>query len=91
MTGIYYKCFRGRNSHFAMSEPHSFNVNDAAGRDWICYPVPKEVVQNLDMLSDLVDVQKADDKAGEETTVRLVFCKSTEELAAELANESHRS
>ena len=86
--GIYYKCFRGMNSHFGLSEPHSFTVNDAAGRDWICYPVPKEVVQNLDLLTDLVDVQRADGKSEEETVVRLVFCRDREELSVKLADES---
>jgi hypothetical protein len=86
--GIYYKCFRGMNSHFALTEPHSFTVNDAAGRDWICYPVPKDVVQNLDLLSDLVDVERADKVSGEETDVRLVFCRDKKELAAKLADES---
>lgn len=86
--GIYFKCFRGRNSHFALSEPHSFAVNDAAGRDWICYPVPKEVVQSLDLLSDIVDIQRADEKSGEETIVRVLFCSSSEELASKLADET---
>jgi hypothetical protein len=82
--GIYYKCFRGGNSHFALSEPHSFNVNDAAGRDWICFPVPRKVVEGHDLLMDLVDVQGADEKSGEETVVRLVFCQDKEELASKL-------
>ena len=89
--GIYYKCFRGANSHFALSEPHSFTVNDAAGRDWICFPVPKDVVQNLDMLSDLVDVERADKMAEAETYVRLVFCRDKAELAAKLADESQQA
>lgn len=89
--GIYFKCFRGPNAHFALTEPNSFVVNDAAGRDWICYPVPPEVVQKLDMLSDLVDVERADEKVGEETVVRLVFCRDPQELVAELANESLKS
>jgi hypothetical protein len=88
--GIYYKCFRGANAHFALTEPHSFTVNDAAGRDWICYPVPKDVVQNLDMLSDLIDVERADKMAEAETDVRLVFCRDKAELAAKLADESRQ-
>jgi hypothetical protein len=88
--GIYYKCLRGMNSHFGLSEPHSFTVNDAAGRDWICYPVPKDVVQNLDLLSDLVDVERADEKSDEETVVRLVFCQDGTDLTAILADESEK-
>ena len=86
--GIYYKCFRGANAHFALTEPHSFTVNDAARRDWICFPVPKDAVQNLDMLSDLVDVEQADKMSEEGTDVRLVFCRDKGELAAKLADES---
>lgn len=89
--GVYYKCFRGANSHFALTEPHSFTVNDAAGRDWICYPVPKDVVQDLEMLSDLVDVERADKVSGEETDVRLVFCRDKKELAAKLADVSQQA
>ena len=88
--GIYYKCFRGMNSHFALTEPESFTVIDAARRDWICFPVPKEVVQNLDLLSDLVDVERADKMAEAETDVRLVFCRDKAELAAKLADESQQ-
>jgi hypothetical protein len=85
---IYFKCYRGANAHLGLPEPDSFTLNDAAGRDWICYPVPKHVVENLDMLSDLVDVQRADDKSGNETIVRLVFCQDTKELSVKLADES---
>jgi hypothetical protein len=87
-VGTYFKCFRGANSHFALSEPNSFALKDTAGRDWICYPVPPKVVENLDMLSDLVDVERADDKAGEETIVRLLFCRHRQELPAALADQS---
>jgi hypothetical protein len=87
-VGTYFKCFRGANSHFALAEPNSFALKDAAGRDWICYPVPPKVVQDLDMLSDLADVDRADEKVGEETTVRLPFCRHTQELPAMLADQS---
>lgn len=89
--GIYYKCYRGRNSHFALSEPHSFNVNDAAGRDWICFPVPREVVESDDLLMDLVDVQRADEKSGEDTVVRLIFCQDKKELASKLVEAAEES
>lgn len=47
-------------------------------------------MQNLDMLSDLVDVQRADKVSSEETDVRLVFCRDKGELAAKLADESQQ-
>ena len=88
--GNYFKCFRGANAHFALSEPNSFALQDAFGRDWICFPVPRQVVQELDMLSDVVDVVKADEKVGEKTIMRLVFCREIDDLAGELVAESPR-
>ena len=85
--GIYFKCFCGANAHFALSEPNAFALRDALGRDWICFPVPPHVVREYDMLSDLVDVVKADEKAGQETLVRLVFCRNLRDLAGELVRQ----
>lgn len=51
-VGVYFKCLKGANAHFALTEPNSFALQDAVGRDWVCYPVPPHVVQQLDMLSD---------------------------------------
>lgn len=62
--GIHFRCLRGANARFALAEPNSFALQDALSRDWICFPVP-QVVQELDMLPDLVEVVKADEKAGE--------------------------
>lgn len=86
--GIYFKCYSGANAHFALSEPNSFALQDALGRDWICFPIPPHVVRELDMLTDLVDVAKADEKAGEKTLVRLVFCREVGDLAGELVGGS---
>lgn len=88
--GIYFKCFRGANAHFALSEPNSFALQDALGRDWLCYPVPPHVVRQLDMLSELVDVKKADQKVGEKTIMRLVFCRGIGDLAGELVSKTSR-
>lgn len=90
VRGIYFKCFRGANAHFALSEPNAFALRDAFGRDWLCYPVPPHVVQALDMLSDLVDVVRADEKVGEKTIMRLVFCREIGDLAGELVAKSSR-
>jgi hypothetical protein len=82
--GIYYKCLRGANAHFALTEPHSFAVRDDLERSWICYPIRREVVENLDLLSDVLEIDRADKKSGEETDVRLVFCQSESELSEKL-------
>ena len=47
-------------------------------------------MQNLDLLSDLVDVERADKMCEAETDVRLVFCRDRAELAAKLADESQQ-
>jgi hypothetical protein len=85
--GIYFKCLWGANSHFALTEPNSFALRDTAGRDWVCYPILPHVVQQLDMLADFAEIDHVDEKAGETTDVRLVFCRSVNELPDRLAEE----
>jgi hypothetical protein len=85
--GIHFKCLRGANSHFALTEPNSFALQDSAGRDWVCYPVSSHVVRQLDMLADFAEIDHADEKACEETDYRLVFCRSVNELPERLAEE----
>ncbi len=83
--GIYFKCYRGSNAHFAVTEPDSLAVEDELGRSWICYPVPRHVVENLDMLSDLADLDRMDRKTGDVTDMRLVFCQRPSQLKGKLA------
>jgi hypothetical protein len=85
--GVYFKCLKGANAHFALTEPNSFALQDAVGRDWVCYPIPQHVVQQLDMLSDLAEIDHADEKSGEETDVRLVFCRTTSDLPKKLVEK----
>jgi len=84
-TGIYFKCYSGSNAHVAVTEPDSLGVEDELGRSWICYPVPRHVVENLDMLSDVTDLDRMDKKTGEETDMRLVFCQGPSRLKKILA------
>lgn len=83
---ICFKCFRGANAHFALSEPNSFALHDALGRDWICFPVLPRAFRGLDMFSDVVDILRADERVGEKTMVRLVFCREIRDLARELVS-----
>lgn len=87
--GIYYKCLHGANAHFALTEPHSFVVEDAVGRSWICYPVRRQAVEDLDLLDDLTQIETADGMigGGAETEVRLVFCEDEGELGDKLAEQ----
>ena len=84
---VYFKCLRGANVHFALMEPDSFALQDEIGRDWICYPVPPDAVQQLDMLSDLAEIECADRKSGDETDMRLVFCQDFSELSRKLVEK----
>jgi len=84
--GIYFKCYRGSNAHFALTEPDSLAVEDELGRSWICYPVPRHVAENLDMLFDLTDLNRMDKKTGEETDVRIVFCQRPSQLKEKLVD-----
>jgi hypothetical protein len=84
-TGIYFKCYSGPNAHIALTEPDSLAVEDELGRTWICYPVPRHIVENHDMLLDLTELDRMDKKTGEVTDVRLVFCQRPSQLKRKLA------
>jgi hypothetical protein len=88
-TGIYFKCFRGANAHLAVAEPDSLAVEDDLGRSWICYPVPRKVVERFDVLSDNGELDLLDVLAGGRTEVLLVFCQGPTKLAAMLGNRSN--
>ena len=80
----------GANAHLALTEDHSFAVEDAVGRSWICYPIKREEVESLAMLDDLVEIDETDRKVGESTEVRLVFCENENELRQKLAGEQSK-
>jgi hypothetical protein len=91
--GNYYKCLRGDSENLALTEPYSFVVQDAKGRNWICYPVSREDVEKLSLLDQVGDVKEADAKlrkhglAGEGTEVRVYFCRDEEDLRERLAED----
>lgn len=89
-SGIYYKCLRGDSEHLALTEPFSFIVQDAKGRDWICHPIRREDVEKLKLLDHVADVMAADaalSKHGlqrQGTEVRVYFCEDEAELRVKL-------
>lgn len=95
-TGIYFKCLRGDSEHLALTEPFSFAVQDSNGRNWICYPIPREDVESLSMVAHVADVFEADEKASKcglsdgGTEVRIYFCKNEAELRERLAADPPR-
>ena len=92
--GIYYKCLRGDSENLGLTEPHSFVVQDARERNWICYPVSREDVEKLNLLDHVADVMKADAMlsklglSGQGTEVRVYFCQDEAELREKLAKDS---
>lgn len=92
-TGIYYKCLRGDSENLGLTEPFSFVVQDASGKDWICYPVSRADVEKLSLLDHVVDAMQADTKLREHglsdhgTETRLCFCQDVSELREKLAKE----
>ena len=92
--GIYYKCLRGDSENLGLTEPHSFVVQDARGRNWIRYPVSREDAEKLNLLDHVADVVKADATlskhglSGQGTEVRVYFCQDEAELREKLAEDS---
>jgi hypothetical protein len=92
-TGIYYKCLRGDSENLGLTEPDSFIVHDAKGRDWICYPVNAGDVAMLNLLDHVADVLAADAALRRHgmlehgTEVRVYFCEDDAELREKLAEE----
>ena len=92
-TGIYYKCLRGDSENLGLTEPDSFVMEDANGRNWICFPVSREDVAKLTLLDHVADVQQADAALGKHgmsetgTELRIYFCRHHYELHHKLATE----
>lgn len=82
--GIYFKCFFGANAHFGLTEDDSFSVEDNEGRTWICHPIKRKDVEALDLFIDFPAIEAADERIGEETQVRILFCKTKYELPSKL-------
>lgn len=96
-TGIYYKCLRGDSENLAVGEPDSFAMEDANGRNWICFPVSREDVDTLSLLDHLADVVQADASLRKHglnetgTEVRIYYCHHLHELHHKLAAELNQS
>ena len=57
---MYYKCLRGDCENLGLTEPDSFVVEDARGRNWICHPVSEEDAEQRNLLDHLADTKAAD-------------------------------
>jgi len=77
-------CYRGSKPGFVLLEPEEFAVEDAAGRNWTCFPVPRHIVE----LADLANLEHVDDRIGDAIGRRLVFCESAAELTEKLAPQA---
>jgi hypothetical protein len=90
-SGVYYKCLRGDSENLGITEPFSFVVHDARGRNWICYPVSHQDVERLSLRDHVIDVAQADAalrKSGisrRGTEMRVHFCGDNAELREKLA------
>lgn len=91
MRSVYYKCLSGDSAHLALTEQDSFACHDVRGRDWICYPLATDDVEQLSMLEHVRDVFSVDAAltrqglGGGGTEIRVVLCESRAELAEKLA------
>jgi hypothetical protein len=91
--GTYYKCLCGDSEHLGLVEPDSVAVQDATGRNWICYPIPDKIVDELSMLEHLNDVHWADFTATKQgfatvgTQVRIYYCEDEDDLFEKLSED----
>jgi len=88
--GVYYKCLCGDSEHLALMERDSVAVRDAAGRNWLCYPIAARKVENLTMLAHVSEVLEADATAKRQglgqngTEVRIYYCDDERDLFEKL-------
>jgi hypothetical protein len=88
--GTYYKCLRGDSEHLALMEPDAMAIRDAAGQDWICFPIADEEAEYLPMAAHVSEVFHADATARRQgiarqgTEVRIYYCEDEEELIQKL-------
>jgi len=83
---VYYQCFFGANAHLGLTEDDSFAMEDDKGRSWIWHPIKRQDVEALDLFKDFPAIKEADDKIGEETKVRILFCETLKELPRKMAD-----
>jgi len=88
--GTYFKCLCGDSEHLALMEPDAVVLRDAAGRDWLCYPIADEEAEILPMAAHVSEVFAADATARRQgiarqgTEVRIYYCEDERELLAKL-------
>ena len=88
--GVYYKCLRGDSEHLALMERDALAVRDAAGRNWICYPIAVRKVENLTITAHVSEVFEADATARRQglgqqgTEVRIYYCEDERDLIDKL-------
>jgi len=84
--GIYFKCLCGDSEHLALMEPDAVALCDAAGRNWICYPIDAHEAESLSMTAHVSEVFQADATARRQgiarqgTAVRIYYCEDEQEL-----------
>ena len=92
--GIYYKCLCGDSEHLGLMEPDAVAIRDAAGRNWICYPIDAAEADNLPMAAHVSEVFAADATARRQgiarqgTEVRIYYCEDEHELTDKLREDS---
>ena len=92
--GVYYKCLCGDSEHLALMERDAVAVQDAAGRNWICYPIAARKVENLTMLAHVSEVFEADATARRQgiaqqgTEVRIYYCEDEQDLFEKLLRDA---
>ena len=92
--GVYYKCLCGDSEHLGLMEPDAVAVRDAAGRNWICYPIDSDEADSLPMVAHVSEVFAADATARrhgiahEGTEVRIYYCEDESELPEKLSADS---
>ena len=92
--GIYYKCLCGDSEHLAVMEPDAVSIRDAAGRNWICFPIDEIEAASLPMTAHVSEVFAADATARrqgiarEGTEVRIYYCEDESELLEKLSADS---
>jgi hypothetical protein len=88
--GAYYKCLCGDSEHLALMEHDAVALQDARGRNWICYTIADQEAEELPMLAHVADVFETDAIArrqgigGDGTEVRIYYCENEDELFEKL-------
>lgn len=94
-----YVCFRGDCDHIALEKAGAFAVEDALGRNWICYQSSRQSLSEPDTeeerqaFRDMFALQGAAHEQGlskEGTSMSEIDCDNSEELKIKLAEREIR-